>query len=232
MDWTIETQPDIGSGSGSDVTDGRYTVPISGLDYFTTYTWFVNVTDGTNWAKKTFSFRTTTENIVFIEPTDDAHISEHNPNINYGTSESLGLRSISGWNLESLIKFNLSTVPLNVTIMLSGLQTFYHRYENDNPRGNQVNLYRIKSDWDEETVTWNNQPSSVTEPSSSANIPMTINNWIFWNVTVDIQMFYNNGTINYGWKIKDMSGDWYNETPFLRSKDYIEYHPILIIGYE
>jgi len=232
MNWTVETQPDIGSGFGTNVTDGRYAVPINDLDYFTKYTWFVNVTDGTYWAKKTFSFRTTTKNIVIIEPVDDATISEPDPNVNFGTSSSIILRSIRTWNLEGLIKFNLSAVPSNVTIMVAGLQMNYYRYENNNPSGNKVNLYRITNDWDEETVTWNNQPSSVAEPSSFAFIPATINNWVFWNVTVDTQMFYNNGTINYGWKIKDMSGDWQNETPYFRSKDYTEYHPFLIIGYE
>jgi len=232
MNWTVETQPDIGSGAGNGVPNGRYTVPIGGLDYFTTYTWFVNVTDGTHWAKKTFSFRTTTENTVVLEPTDDAEISEPDENVNFGTSEAFRLRSIRTWNLEGLIKFNLSAVPSNVTILYAGLQTFYYKNGGGAPSGNQVNLYRITNDWDEENVTWNTQPSSVTEPSSFAIIPATINNWVFWNVTGDTLMFYNNGTPNYGWRIKDMSGDWQNDTPYFRSKDYIEYHPLLIIGYE
>jgi hypothetical protein len=233
MNWTVETQPDIGSGAGNSVPNGRYTVPISGLDYFTTYTWFVNVTDGTYWAKKTFSFRTTTENTVVLEPTDDAEISERDPNVNSGTSGSVKLRAISGWKLYGLIKFNLSAVPSNVTIRYAGLQAFYHDNKDGNPSGNQVNLYRITNDWDEENVTWNTQPSSVTEPSSFAIIPATINNWVFWNVTGDTLMFYNNGTPNYGWRIRDIDSGWNNnDISYFRSKDYIEYHPLLIIGYE
>ena len=204
-----------------------------GLDYFTTYNWFVNVTDGTHWSNETFSFRTTTENTVVIEPTDDATISDPDDNVNFGTSEALRLRSIGGgWDLEALIKFNLTSIPSNVTIVIAGLKAFYYRYEEDDPKRNKVNLYRNKKDWDEETVTWNNKPSHVTEPSTFARIPEMINNWIFWNVTGDAQMFYNNSTINYGWTIQDMSGTWQNEEPYFRSKEYIEYHPHLIIGYE
>lgn len=233
MDWTVETQPDIGSGTGTGVTNGRYTVPISGLDYFTKYTWFVYVTDGTYSANKTFSFRTTTENTVVLEPTDDAEISERNPNDNSGTSGSIRLRAISGWRLDGLIKFNLSAVPSNVTIQYVGLQAFYHDNKDGNPRGNQLNLYRITNDWDEENVTWNTQPSSITEPSSFAIIPPTINNWVFWNVTGDTLMFYNSSTPNYGWRIRDMDSGWdNNDISYYRSKDYIEYHPLLIIGYE
>jgi len=230
MNWTVETQPDIGSGEGTGVIDGRYTVPISGLDYFTKYTWFVNVTDGTYSANKTFSFRTTTENTVVLEPTDDATILQNAPNDNTGTSESVRLRAISGWKLYGLIQFNLSAVPSNATIQYASLQAFYYNNHDGNPSGHQVNLYRITNEWDEENVTWNTQPSSVTEPSSFAIMPAKINNWVFWNVTGDAQMFYNNGTINNGWRIRDTSGD--NKISYFRSKDYIEYHPLLIIGYE
>ncbi|MFA5103131.1 MAG: DUF2341 domain-containing protein, partial [Candidatus Thermoplasmatota archaeon] len=58
MDWTVETSPDVGSGYGSDVGNGQYTVAVSGLAFNTTYTWFVNATDGVNWRNETFMFAT------------------------------------------------------------------------------------------------------------------------------------------------------------------------------
>ncbi len=45
FDWSIETSPDIGSNSGSSENNGTKTCGVSGLDYDTTYTWFVNATD-------------------------------------------------------------------------------------------------------------------------------------------------------------------------------------------
>ncbi len=58
MDYTVQTQPDIGSAQGTDVHNGTYTVPISGMTYAATYQWYVNVTDGTHWTRKIFSFET------------------------------------------------------------------------------------------------------------------------------------------------------------------------------
>ena len=58
MDYTVETSPNIGSGSGNDVGEGIYIIDVSGLDYQTEYTWYVNVTDGTHWTHEIFKFST------------------------------------------------------------------------------------------------------------------------------------------------------------------------------
>ena len=41
--WSIETSPDIGSDSGIGEFNGTKTCSISGLDYNTSYTWFVKL---------------------------------------------------------------------------------------------------------------------------------------------------------------------------------------------
>jgi hypothetical protein len=57
MDYTVETVPDIGSGSGDGVGEGTYSVPVSGLDYSVEYIWYVNVTDGEHQTNKVFRFQ-------------------------------------------------------------------------------------------------------------------------------------------------------------------------------
>jgi len=58
IDWTIETSPSIGSNSGSGESNGSKSCSISGLAYSTTYTWFVNATDGTHWTNGSYTFTT------------------------------------------------------------------------------------------------------------------------------------------------------------------------------
>jgi hypothetical protein len=58
MEYTVQTSPNIGSDHKIGVHNGTYTVPVSGLIYGTAYRWFVNVTDGTHWTRKVFSFGT------------------------------------------------------------------------------------------------------------------------------------------------------------------------------
>jgi hypothetical protein len=230
MDWTVETQPDIGSGSATGVGDGRYTVPVNGLDYFTSYKWFVNVTDGNHPMKKTYVFRTIAENTLVLEPTDDTTILENYPDDTDGASESVTLRSLSAWEWDGLLKFDLSSLPSNATVQYASLQMYYYKNWDGNPSGHQVDLFRITSNWNEETVTWGTRPSFVTEPSSSAVMPGSIGNWVSWNVTDDVQLFHDQGTPNYGWRMKDMSGD--NTCSYFRSKDYSTFHPVLLINYE
>ena len=58
MSYTVTTEPNIGGGSGGLKPDGTYTVPISGLEDLTTYTWYIEVTDGKDTAEKTLTFTT------------------------------------------------------------------------------------------------------------------------------------------------------------------------------
>ncbi len=66
MDYTVETSPDIGSDSATNVPDGTFNVDISNLDIETEYFWYVNVTDGTNWKHRVFTFQT--EPIMVFDP--------------------------------------------------------------------------------------------------------------------------------------------------------------------
>ena len=61
FNWTIQTIPDIGTSSGSNEKNGIKTCSISDLSYQTTYTWYVNTTDGYGYTNKTYHFTTESE---------------------------------------------------------------------------------------------------------------------------------------------------------------------------
>ena len=58
MNYTVTTNPYVGSSTGISVRNGMHTLSISNLAPSTTYTWAINVTDGTHWTNKTYIFRT------------------------------------------------------------------------------------------------------------------------------------------------------------------------------
>lgn len=69
MSYTVETSPFIGSGSGSGVSEGDITIPITGLEVTTEYRWYVNVTDGQNPTSEVFWFRT--EPLMVFDPFEE-----------------------------------------------------------------------------------------------------------------------------------------------------------------
>ncbi|MGF3585323.1 MAG: hypothetical protein ACQXXD_06370 [Thermoplasmatota archaeon] len=72
FDWTIETSPDIGSSSGTGAGNGTKTCPVSGLEYNTTYTWYVNATDtgSGETTEEVYMFTTEKENNPPYKPSE------------------------------------------------------------------------------------------------------------------------------------------------------------------
>ncbi|MBS3802530.1 MAG: hypothetical protein KGY65_07265, partial [Candidatus Thermoplasmatota archaeon] len=56
LNWSIETSPDIGSNSGMNEQAGTKSCEIDGLSFDTSYTWYVNVSDGKTEICHLFSF--------------------------------------------------------------------------------------------------------------------------------------------------------------------------------
>jgi hypothetical protein len=58
MSYNVTTEPNIGSGNGGLKPEGIYSIPINGLESFTTYTWHIELTDGKETVEKTMVFTT------------------------------------------------------------------------------------------------------------------------------------------------------------------------------
>lgn len=67
FNWSIETNPNIGSNSANSEGNGSKSCVVSGLDYNTTYYWYVNATDGNLSCNATYSF-TTAEELINNSP--------------------------------------------------------------------------------------------------------------------------------------------------------------------
>ncbi len=185
-----------------------------------------------------FSVTADTEKTVTLYPTDDTKIDEFFASNNYGGSKSLEVRNGEGlfgggWEIDSLLKFDLSSIPKNATIISAELKLYYYKWKDNNPAGRELNVYRIESDWNEESVTWNNKPSYASTKTSSAIIPSEEGAWMSWDVKKDVEKILNDGT-NYGWIIKDDNTWGSTDIPyaFFYSKENAENRPHLIITYE
>ena len=68
IDYWVNTEPDIGSGSGTDVRPGVYKVPVSGLKGLTKYTWEIKIDDGYNLYSRSYSFTTEEATPIISNP--------------------------------------------------------------------------------------------------------------------------------------------------------------------
>ena len=92
MDYEVTTDPDIGSDSASGVGDGTYAIPVSGLDYGQTYTWYINVTNSSHTIERmaVFSTEVDTPAISNPQPPDGAQYVSLNPTLQVDILDAQG----------------------------------------------------------------------------------------------------------------------------------------------
>ncbi|NQT00639.1 MAG: DNRLRE domain-containing protein [Planctomycetes bacterium] len=166
---------------------------------------------------------------IAITPTDDATVDDFYPDNNNGDAGSTIVRCINlnPGELDTLLKFDLSSVPPTASVKSATLGLYYWHYNDTNPTGRQLNLYRITSAWSEVTVTWNSRPSFNATVIDSDTVPASYG-WMTWNVASSAQAFINGTNPNYGWQIMDTAASG-NSMIYFRTKDYADsgYHPYL-----
>jgi hypothetical protein len=141
-------------------------------------------------------------NTGFAGPTDyfqyaieDAMVDSDSNTTNYGSSTTLSIQGFAegvgslGSEQISYLKFDLSSIPDNAQIISATFGVYYYQR---NPGGfgsavPEVTLYYVSDDsWDEDTITYNTQPSSssISDPFSPT-VQLTTSNddqYITWNL--------------------------------------------------
>ena len=164
---------------------------------------------------------------------NDTFIDEYLPNNSSGTQPYMIVRSMNlvGFELDTLVKFNLSTIPTGTFISSAKLNIYYYYYNDSNPSGNPLNVHRITSTWSEGATNWTNRPTYDSNVASTVSGPGSYG-WIQWNVRSDVRDFVNGSKTNYGWQIMDASASS-NSMIYFYPKEYTDsnYRPYLEVEY-
>jgi hypothetical protein len=107
-------------------------------------------------------------------PVHDAHVSQENPDLNYGVKTRFAIRNDSGGKgFTGFMRFEADTAGLAV---VSAQLKFYC-----SQRAVTLKLYEVADkNWTESTVTWNNQPTNISE---FATMPVELDAWEEVDVT-------------------------------------------------
>jgi hypothetical protein len=129
------------------------------------------------------------------------------------------------YDVRPMIKFDLSGIPANSTIVSANL--YLYSYPSPTVSGNGIDansgpdnsfyVGMIMSDWSPSTVNWNNQPSaySITVSAENTRVPQVDLNL---NVTPAISYMYRNNA-NYGFKFQ-----FHNANPYNNSRIFVSSH--------
>lgn len=138
-----------------------------------------------------------------INPTDDAYISQLNPNRNFASSSSLftGMFIQPTDNFRSLLKFDVSGIlPPDNGIINATLNLLVYRKDSPDlllsPQA--VSVYTNDSDFSESTVTWNNAPAISPTIYSIDVTDANVGNFISINITELVKDWVTNVIPNNG----------------------------------
>lgn len=154
---------------------------------------------------------------IVSQPSDgiDATLREANPDDNYGDRDFLVTGTQIAGDSNGLLKFDLTSLPYPIQKVTLKLYNVYGSGHDDT---GLTKIYKVMSDWDEQNVTWNNQPIYDSNVQASQSITNT-DGW----VSIDITSLYKSWkttSANYGMMI-DTEGTTYPPGRFYTS-DYIE----------
>ena len=157
----------------------------------------------------------------------DAYIESIFNTLNFGTHDDFA--SIAWTNsgnpvlARGLIEFDLSSIPAGATITNAFLSLYSYNSPHNQSHStlsgsNESVIQRITTSWDENTVTWNNQPNTTTQnqvflPASASSIQHYLN----IDVTKLAQDIVANPTNSYGFMLKLVNEQYYRKMVFASS---------------
>lgn len=137
------------------------------------------------YAQTTVTFQEQGVNLI-----DDSYLAEESPTTNYGSSSNIAVGETSSGGastLASLVKWNITDLTDitsdEIDSAIIGLYLYGTFYESS--EGNITAYCSDQLNWQEETATWNNRPTTglTLSGSNSSNLDSPSDIWVLFNVT-------------------------------------------------
>lgn len=135
-------------------------------------------------------------------PLKNVYVDSYQPTTNHGGYYALFLGLYANTVIHrDLFQFDLSILPSGQIITKAELVLYIMR--NDYPSASKLfNIYRIRQNFEENTVTYNNQPSVSSDPYATLVIDDEINTYLRSDVTDLVKEWYEGHYPNHGLLVK------------------------------
>ena len=135
---------------------------------------------------------------AILAPTDDAYVDSLKNNINFANDE-LAVGDMYYNNpckiCRTYVKFDLASLGSNITI--SSAKLFLRSHSISQPPYAIVGAhYLTDNSWDENTITWDNAPTTFSPFATDFETVANSTTWYSWNVTASAQAASTTGTLS------------------------------------
>jgi len=164
----------------------------------------------------------------------DAFVSTNESDNNIGDSNYL-LVGNNGFNNRTYLQFELDPNPLPADAVITDARLKLYKYALLVLPGTfNGGLYPVTSDWEEDEITWNNQPTSSSTFVALPTLYNTPGTWVTCHIEDFVKGWLDGSITNYGLLIKATNESTEDTGASFFSSDYatdITKHPILEIDY-
>lgn len=207
----------------------------------TTYTLTATNSTGSSTATVTITvIPVIIEQTLVIQPVPgngkDSMVTTETPDSNYALYDFASIGTISVPIIARMyIQIDLDTLPVGAIIIAANLK-LHHHYTQTTEIFN-ISIHEVTGNWEENTITWNNQPNYLMIPESTCSITIsTITTWLSWDITSLLQKWMNGSIPNYGLLLKRIDEEGFNynlircytsnylDNPILRPRLEITYY--------
>ncbi|GAG60982.1 unnamed protein product [marine sediment metagenome] len=164
----------------------------------------------------------------------DAGVETFSPDANWEILYYFGIGNSTAPNtVRAYIQFDLSTIPEGIVVTDADLK-LYH-YSSWGSAAFTIGLYKVTGSWLENSITWNNQPTSSSDAEFLRSIPAgSINYWRSWDIDTLVQGWLDGTITNYGMLLMDTDETLVQTAALFYTSDYTadtSKHPKLEIDY-
>jgi hypothetical protein len=132
----------------------------------------------------------------------DSMVVNQLPDDNYVDNQyfSLGNLSASVF-LRGYLQFDVSSIPIEAVIINAELKLY--QYQTIVLVVFIIGLHQVTESWDENLITWNNQPDYSPSPESTVTITVGAETWLSWSVSSLLEGWLEGSINNHGVLLKD-----------------------------
>ena len=134
-----------------------------------------------------------------LTPVDDAYVDGQEPEINYGRSpldiNFYDFVCCDDYKRQSYLKFDLSDIPSESVIKSAKIRLYCWFLFNVTTVVRVHTSYDLS--WDENNITWFNQPFYTSFYNKDSQAVSSINKWYEWNVTSYVQSALSIGGVTF-----------------------------------